>query len=179
MNLLLLHYWNFQIFFSFLFTWKTYWYVKTWRRFDHPPPILWLCDGSRAADDLILQVIIIDFYHLCFNYNTSYIACNPGDEKNLWTFKNYNCKEYAFFSLLNLFFDRNVSFIWAFLFSLGDSSTELLYSFAGTKIKVLLWLLCSLTQICNTWLKNTSFSALNVDVLSYPIHHSHVQLQWE
>ena len=173
MNLLLLHYWNFQIFFSFLFTWKTYWYVKTWRRFDHPPPIPWLCDGSRAADDLILQVIIIDFYHLCLNYNTSYNACNPGDKKICELLKTTTAKNMHFF-LYSIYSLTEMSALHElFLFSLSDS-TELLYSFAGTKIKVLLWLLCSLTQICNTWLKNTSFSALNVDVLSYPIHHSHV-----
>ena len=107
----------------------------------------------------------MDWYHLCLNYNTSYIVCNPGD---LWTFKNCNCKEYAFFPLFNLFFDINVSFTWIVLFFLGDSLTELSYLFCWNK--VLLWLLCPLTQINNAWLKNTElfWSKCGCFILSNP-----------
>ena len=93
--------------------------------------------GSRAADDLILQVIIMDSYHLCSN-----IVFNPRDEKNYEHLKAKTAKNMHFFSIQFILWQKCQLYM-SFLFSLGDSSTELLYSFAGTKIKVLLWLSCS------------------------------------
>ena len=128
------------------FHFETNWENKvTWRWFDHPPPISSLCDGRRATDGLILQVISVDCHYLLW------ILCKKKkrlETKILSTFFSMSC--FSFQSIYDsIVLMDNFMFHW--------DSIKILFFF-GTNIKDAVWLSYSFIQICsikNTWSNDT------------------------